>query len=111
MSKHTCNFSSMVPRDNADMPQASSAKASWPTLKASNLLNNRAQSSLGNSGTALLTNSVKASKLKPSSTSDGVRLQLEEKLLVPEGESRRRQLASEAAYFLDRQMSSLRQAH
>mmetsp|Transcript_65973 Transcript_65973/g.143091 ORF Transcript_65973/g.143091 Transcript_65973/m.143091 type:complete len:249 (-) Transcript_65973:1474-2220(-) len=64
-SKQTCNFSSIVPSESAESPQASSAKANFPTSKASSFLNNRSHNSGGNSGTVRLTSSVKTSRLRP----------------------------------------------
>eukprot|EP00438_Fugacium_kawagutii_P003697 Skav209323 [mRNA] locus=scaffold724:160587:171347:+ [translate_table: standard] len=55
MSKHTCNFSSIVPKDKADMPHASSTKESFPVLKQSSFRNKRPQRLLGNSGTTRFT--------------------------------------------------------
>mmetsp|Transcript_88332 Transcript_88332/g.140540 ORF Transcript_88332/g.140540 Transcript_88332/m.140540 type:complete len:318 (-) Transcript_88332:732-1685(-) len=62
ISKHTCNFSSMVPRDKADMPHASSTKDRRPTRKQSSFWKRRPQRSVGNSGTARFTSSLKLSK-------------------------------------------------
>mmetsp|Transcript_121368 Transcript_121368/g.338126 ORF Transcript_121368/g.338126 Transcript_121368/m.338126 type:complete len:395 (+) Transcript_121368:174-1358(+) len=65
-SKQTRNFSSIVPRESADIPHASSVNARRPTPKASSFRKRRARSSWGKSGTTRPTTSENISKLRPS---------------------------------------------